>query len=313
MNIAFVTEMGFFGKIPRTHRNMRVEFAWMCALNATHIPCSATPTEAYDLIVVILPKKNLNVWISENYIEKFRKFSKKLAIMQEGPHWYFQDYDIQTQFWFYNVLVSLDIIFTHNQVDKVYYEGITGHKSVYVMPSLMIEELVSGMTTSERNGVMVGGNFVNWYGGFDSYIVAMELNEQIYCPSMGRKQSQEDDINNIAYLPYLDWCGWMEQLSSKKCGIHLMRTHAAGTFSLNCAYFGIPCIGYKGLDTQEICHPNLTVNLADTKSARELAKKLLDKDFYEKCSTECKKLYEKNYKESVFINYMNEILVKEIK
>ena len=31
MEIAFFTEMGFTGKISRTHENMRTEFAWMCA------------------------------------------------------------------------------------------------------------------------------------------------------------------------------------------------------------------------------------------------------------------------------------------
>ena len=36
MKIAFLSQMGFSGKIPRDHLNMRTEFAQMCALNATH-------------------------------------------------------------------------------------------------------------------------------------------------------------------------------------------------------------------------------------------------------------------------------------
>ena len=36
MKIAFITEMGFEGKIPSNHPNMRTEFAWMHALNADH-------------------------------------------------------------------------------------------------------------------------------------------------------------------------------------------------------------------------------------------------------------------------------------
>ena len=72
MKIAFVTEMGFSGKIPRNHPNMRVEFAWMCALNADHIHCASIPDSLYDLIVIILPKKNLNVWINGGFVEKFR-------------------------------------------------------------------------------------------------------------------------------------------------------------------------------------------------------------------------------------------------
>jgi hypothetical protein len=64
-----------------------------------------------------------------------------------------------------------------------------------------------------------------------------------------------------------------------------MRTHAAGTFALNCAYLGIPCIGYKGLDTQETLHPELSVNIGDIEKANQLAIKLRDdKEFYNYCS-----------------------------
>ena len=34
MKSVFLSEMGFAGKIPRNHTNMRTEFAWMCALDA---------------------------------------------------------------------------------------------------------------------------------------------------------------------------------------------------------------------------------------------------------------------------------------
>ena len=36
MKIAFLTQMGFTGKVPRNHPNMRTEFAWMNALGANH-------------------------------------------------------------------------------------------------------------------------------------------------------------------------------------------------------------------------------------------------------------------------------------
>jgi hypothetical protein len=45
MKIAFFTEMEFNGKIPRTHKNMRTEFAWMCALDATHYHLMHIPEE----------------------------------------------------------------------------------------------------------------------------------------------------------------------------------------------------------------------------------------------------------------------------
>ena len=54
MKIAFLTEMGFTGKIPKEHPNMRTEFAWMHALDADHYNIHS-PIEGYDVVFVIFP------------------------------------------------------------------------------------------------------------------------------------------------------------------------------------------------------------------------------------------------------------------
>ena len=307
MNIAFVTEMGFIGKVPRNHPNMRVEFAWMCALEADHYSHRIIPVKMYDMIVVILPKKGLDDWIQRETLQNLKKHCSKLAIMQEGPHWYFQDYDIHTQFWLYTAMSSVDLLLVHNQLDKKYYEGILGNKPIHVLPSLMIEDSIR-VDSGERSGVMIGGNFCQWYGGFDSYIVARENGGIIRCPSMGRKQEGEDSIPDVNYLPYLLWVDWIYELSKSKIGVHLMRTHAAGTFALNCAYLGIPCIGYYGLDTQEICHPDTTVDVADIPAAKRLVERLSDPFEYDTLSERCRSLYKKNYSENVFMSYIKDTL-----
>ena len=80
-----------------------------------------------------------------------------------------------------------------------------------------------------------------------------------------------------------------------------MRTHAAGTFALNCAYLGIPCIGYKGLDTQEVCHPDTTVEVGDITKAKQIAEKLRnDEEFYLYCSKFSKLMYKERYNEDKF-------------
>ena len=113
MSIAFFTEMGFEGKIPRNHPNMRTEFAWMCALNADHYNYKSIPNKEYDLGIIIIPKKNPNFDINT-----LKNCCNKIAVMQEGPHWYFQDYSLDKQIWYYNTLTSADIIFTHNKIDN---------------------------------------------------------------------------------------------------------------------------------------------------------------------------------------------------
>ena len=300
MRITFFTEMGFEGKVPRNHPNMRTEFAWMCALNADHHSIVRIPfiTEQYDLGIVIIPKKN-----PDFDINLLRQSCKKVAVMQEGPNWFWQDYDLPKQIWYYNTLTSADIIFVHNTADRKYYEGLTNHKDVRVLQSLMIEDAIDVdalMPTKYRGEVIIGGNFVSWYGGFDSYTVASEITDKVFAPSMGRKQVGEDQLLN--HLPYFDWRNWITQLSKFKYGVHLMRTHAAGTFALNCAYLGIPCIGYYGLDTQEVCHPDLTVEIGDLVMAKKLIKLLKDDAiFYTKCSEAARYGYERVFSEKQFL------------
>ena len=294
MSIAFFTEMGFEGKIPRNHINMRTEFAWMCALNADHYNYKSIPNKQYDLGIIIIPKKNPNFDINT-----LKNCCNKIAVMQEGPHWYFQDYSLDKQIWYYNTLTSADIIFTHNKIDKKYYEGLTNHQDVRVLQSLMIEDSIGELNKIERKGVIIGGNFVNWYGGFDSYIVASEHYDKVVAPSMGRKQPGEEQL--IDHLPYMNWREWIHKLNEFKIGVHLMRTHAAGTFALNCAYLGIPCIGYEGLDTQEICHPDLTVKVGHLDEAKEILGKLKNNSYlYKECSSTAKQNYKKYYHENIF-------------
>ena len=80
-----------------------------------------------------------------------------------------------------------------------------------------------------------------------------------------------------------------------------MRTHAAGTFAMNCGYHGIPCIGYNGLDTQEILHPLTTVDVGELDKAKDLAVRLKDEKFYKLCSETAKKRFKEHYTKEAWI------------
>lgn len=294
MDIAFFTEMPFVGKIPHNHPNMRTEFAWMVTLDADHYHIKNTPNKKYDLGITIIPKNN-----PEFNIESLKQYCTKVAVMQEGPHWYFQDYTLDKQVNYFNTLISADVIFVHNKADKIYYKGLTNHKDIRVMKSLMIDKAVGTIKEVNREGVIIGGNFVNWYGGFDSYIVANSQFDKVTAPTMGRRQDGEEQL--LSLLPYMDWKEWIHKLNEFKIGVHLMRTHAAGTFALNCAYLGIPCIGYKGLDTQELCHPDLTIEIGNLGHAKELIKELnSNSEFYNECSKQAIDNYNIHFHESKF-------------
>ena len=326
MKIAFLTEMGFQGKIQEDHPNMRTEFAWINSLNADHYPISLfSQVENYDHIFLIFPKGEVYLnavgsklidkinptsgLLSSNFCQLLKEKNKKLHFVQEGPHWLFNDYEILDQINFYNLISECDSIFAHNQQDRRYYTGMFPDKPVHMMQTLMIETLIKDIEPIKTDRVIIGGNFSRWYGGFESYTIAQEFELPIWVQDSHSKREYEDQLENINHFPRMLWNEWMQQLSSFKYAVHLMPTVAAGTFSLNCAYFGIPCIGNKKVDTQSACHPLLSVDVEDIYSARNLARKLKeDKDFYERCSRMAKESYKSYYHKDNWLKYMNKVL-----
>ena len=295
MEIAFFTEGQYQGKVSRDNDNMRTDLAWICSLKADHWNINSMPNKKYDLGIIIIPKKN-----PQFDLNKLKQYCNKISVMQEGPNWYWQDYPLPQQIWYFNTIQEADFMFVHNMSDKKYYEGLTG-KECKILPSLMIEDSIKNIPQVDRKNIIIGGNFCSWYGGFDSYIVAQEADCPIYIPSMGRKIKGEEEMPNLNHLPYMNWVEWIKTLNNFKYGVHLMRTHAAGTFALNCAYLGIPCIGYEGLDTQEKCHPNLTVKLGDLAMAKEKLTLLkTSKEYYKECSEIAKFNYKQYYQEKNF-------------
>ena len=84
----------------------------------------------------------------------------------------------------------------------------------------------------------------------------------------------------------------------------MMRTHAAGTFSMNLSYHGTPVIGYKGLDTQELLHPQTTVEVGDLVKAKQIIRKLYDEpNFYDECSEQTKQRFNKYYSEESWLKH----------
>ena len=313
MKIAFFSETPYDGKFKRDFDNMRTEYAWYVALDSTHHWVGNLPSmedKMYDLGIIIIPKKNIEHLMQVDLIKQMKRVCNKIVFMQEGPYWYFQDYPMEQQIWFYNCLMDMDVIFGHNRADVDYFKGLTEKKHVYQNKSLMITDSIEPhiINTDARDGVIIGGNMVRWYGGFDSYIIAQEFGEKIFAPSMGRKIEREDEMD-INHLPYMTWLEWMNNLSRFKYAVHLMPTHAAGTFALNCAYHGIPCIGYEGLDTQSHCHPQLTIKMNDLKHARELANKLKNNsEFYKTQSETAKRNFSAFFGEEEYIYNMNKVI-----
>ena len=305
MKIGFFSEAGYEGKVPRNHPNMRTDVAWVCALDATHHPIpqlSNLADNSYDVGVMIIPKKRQPL-LNYPLLEQYKRVCKNVTVMQESYYNYWQDSQISEQIWYFNFLIEMDLIFCHNDVDLKYYNGITNVRTE-LLPTVMITDNVISKQKS-RKGVIIGGNWVRDYGGFDSYQVALEITDDITAITTGRMKTEEKDL--FKHLDWMYWGEWINVLSQYHVGVQL-GTAAAGTFNLNCSFHGIPCIAYSNSNTQKTLHPNTTVELGDIVQAKKIANRLKDEDFYNKCSQETKRLFEEKYSERVFVNHVKNIM-----
>jgi len=319
MRIAFLTEMGFIGKVPTNHPNMRTEFAWMNALDADHFNIHMLDNlNGYDHVFVIFPKgkpflnstavelvKGVNPiseLLQQNIVDRIKeKGNTNVHYVQEGPHWFQNDYNVEDQIYFYNFLQLCDSIFTHNHSDVCYYKGLFPNKEIRPIGTLMIDTLIKDIIPTKEDKVIIGGNFARWYGGFESYMIADNFGVPIWAQTSHAMRENEGMGGLLNHLPRMMWNEWMKELSTYKYAVHMMPTVAAGTFALNCAYFGIPCIGNQDVDTQLLCHPLLSVAVNDLESARKLAIRLRDdKDFYNECSEMAKANYEACFSQNVW-------------
>ena len=297
MYIGFFSEAGYEGKVPRNHPNMRTDVAWVCALGATHHPFGKIETlsdKLYDVGVMILPK-NREQLLNFPLLEHYRRVCKKVTIMQESYYNYWQDSSIAEQIWYFNFITSMDLIFCHNDIDLKYYNGLTNVRTE-LLPSVMITD---GIVRRNEwgNGTIIGGNWVWAYGGFDSYQVAQEISNPITAVTTGRMKPEEEQV--LKHIPWVMWREWIDILSQFNIGIQL-GTASAGTFNLNCSFHGIPCIGYSNVNTQNILHPLTTVDVGDIGKAKEIARKLKDDKFYDKCMKETQRIYKNYYSEDKF-------------
>jgi hypothetical protein len=330
MKIAFLTEMNFKGKVPSTHDNMRTEFAWMHALGADHFYIGNwTNVNDYDYVMIIFPKGGVflnsegstltdnknrySTLFSSSIVSDLKSKNQFVCSIQEGPTWFVNDFTLEDQFNFYNRLSECDILFSHNEYDTLWYKGLYPGKRVEIIPTLIIEELVKTIEPNAENKVIIGGNFSRWYGGFQSYMVATDTSVPIFVQTSHSSRVGEDQIPDLNILPRMTWLNWMKTLSTFKYAVHMMPTVAAGTFSLNCAYFGIPCIGNNKVDTQKTCFPDLSVDPEDVYTSRKLIIKLkTDHTFYNMCSENAKTLYRKNYSIDIWKKKMSNILENNI-
>ena len=317
-----VTEMGLTGKMPRDNPNMRVLEAQILTWDAEHIPIAKVLNEdkVYDgNVVVVLPKggtdKQIIRWLVENHFNTCEnignKFTGKIWFYQDGETGYWNQHTTTLQIWWYNNVSQCDKILCPNETDISFYKGMFPNKSVAVMRSIM-SYTPDFPSYGWEDKVIISGPLTREYNGLQQIMVAKRFEVPIYIPPMGQERMPKDSWTSaksldVNYLDYTDWNTWMKNLSSYKYAVNLPGVTAAASFSLNCAWWGIPCIGDVHADTQRICFPELSVKYNDINTAIKLADILKeDKKYYEHISNRAKKAVRKEFTKEKFLKIVSE-------
>ncbi len=324
MNIKYSTsEMGFEGFFPVNYPHLRVLETQLLFLKAYHLPINKILTENKiyegDLLYNIGKGDFEKPYIQSLYqnhhntVSKLKQKFKKVYIYQDGEIGWWNQVDTRLQAWWYNQLQVADGVFVPNSTDVNFYKGLFPHLDVRVIRSVMTDEgLDKSKFLPKENKVIINGPMTLEYNGFSQIILAHNTGMPIDIPPMGESRMPKDswdmaDNLGVNYLKYMSWTEWMYNLNRYKIGYMLVPAVASGSFALNCAYLGIPCIGDKRADTQRILFPDLAIDVFDNQKALELTLKLKnDLAFYNEVSMKAKTLYNKEFTKEKMINILNE-------
>ena len=313
MNIKYSTsEMGFEGYFPVNYPNLRVLETQLLYLEAYHLPIQKIITEGKtykgSLLYNIGKGDFEKPYISDlyhnyhNIVSLLQEKFEGVYIYQDGEIGWWNQVDTRLQAWWYNQLRAASGILVPNSTDVSFYKGLFPDKEIKVIRSVMTDEgLDKSKFKPKENRTLITGPLTREYNGFSQLLLAHHLDMPVDIPPMGESRMPKDswemaDNLGVSYLEYMTWAEWMYNLSRYKVGYMMSSATASGSFALNCAYLGIPCIGDKRADTQSILFPDLAVDIFDNEKALELTFKLKnDLDFYIEVSNKAKRLYKQEF------------------
>jgi len=313
MNIKYSTsEMGFEGYFPVNYPNLRVLETQLLYLEAYHLPIQKIITEGKtykgSLLYNIGKGDFEKSYISDlyhnyhNIVGLLQEKFEGVYIYQDGEIGWWNQVDTRLQAWWYNQLRAASGILVPNSTDVSFYKGLFPDKEIKVIRSVMTDEgLDKTKFKPKENRTIVTGPLTREYNGFSQLLLAHNLDMPVDIPPMGESRMPKDSWEmapnlGVNYLQYMSWTEWMYNLSRYKVGYMMSAATASGSFALNCAYLGIPCIGDKRADTQSILFPDLAIDVFDNEKALELTLKLKnDLDFYIEVSNKAKRLYKQEF------------------
>lgn len=282
MRIAFVTEMPFFGKLPKEFKDFRTVESWIYGFGAVNVPFNKldkVSSADFDLFIIIIPKGHAEV--CSIILEKLPM--KQTVVLQEGPCYYFQDLPSEQVLVYEKLLRDCKMILCHNERDCSYFRQF--NKTCLRLPTCCDTQL--SFKRDKRDKVALSfGSQCSWYNGQTSYRILKDSGFEIVCPRMGRFKKDEKlecDVKNIGVFDYMPWYTFMSAIRNVGLACHMMPTMAASSYAIICAMLSIPCICGPSDIAKDLFPYTTTSDPYDYEMGSIMVKKLVgDKDFYDK-------------------------------
>ena len=216
----FITELGFEGKVPKEHTNLRAAETWIKYLDSYHINLFKVLKE--DKVYrgtcwLIIPKglKAVHFLMQhhQDLISNLKTKFDKVYCIQEGETTFWNHYSVAIQVWIYLQFQASDKIYTQNTYDIKYLKGLFPDNNFGILRSVLDDSVLDKNNfKSKQDKVILPGPYTIEYHGFVQTCIAHHTNCTIDIPPMGNSRMPKDswDMADNVGVNYLDYMMWKE-------------------------------------------------------------------------------------------------------
>jgi len=303
MKILYLTDLNYFGTISSDYQmGLRPPMSWISALKPFHCPYSRIDEIPYnDFDITILSCLHENVDVLNINLEKIKNITKKILFQHDSDHRYFYKKNSLSRSYMLNYIISnVDAVLVHNDLDKQYYQSLF-QKPCFIHEQLIFDTYSYLDIPQQKSGVILGG-IDDRYGALDGlFLIYNIINEKIYCFGDFEPIPEVIKIENT-----WDYIEYNKILSKFKIALNLTPMAIGGSFPLQCAMVGVPCVGWDNSHTLKKCFPDLVAPYGDFESLRIILNKLnTEDDFYNKVASQARHIFLKEYNIEEYKKNMN--------
>jgi glycosyltransferase involved in cell wall biosynthesis len=303
MKILYVTDIGYIGQTSGFQLGPRPPMSWISSLNTFHcdyLNLDKLPYNDFDIAIIGCIHEKVDI-LNLNIIEKIKKVAKKILFQHDSDHrFFYQNNSIERSYMLCYIIMNVDGILAHNELDKKYYENLF-QKPTFIHRQLLLDIYPQLNTPSNKTGFILGG-IGDRYGSLDSYLLAQEYSEPTYCFG-------SNNIPGLELLPTnYDYISYNQTLSKFKIGINLTPFAIGGSFPLQCAMVKVPCVGWNNSEPLKTCFPDLVADYGNFELLRKQIHMLLNnKEYYNEISEKARNVFLQEYSVETYLENMKSI------